>query len=269
LLNEKGYQAYMGCGGVNPEWNEKTVMQRGDLKQFRANGGIAVYGEQFIDRGNFYHAPTAVGWQLGRFGECQRYNANFDFYPSLSVTGYNDPQLFINVTELEMFNNEGTGDRPYTTVWIGKGSGEVIERLKFTHLIAYHRNGNFDFLPSGVTVVKARHEIADVLRKSRLLISYDSASAVITEARLCGCPVTWMPNTGNLPGFNLCSEKLWLEVNAEYGTLDGIARTNTPEEIKRAGQTVRFFGERYRHYIAREELQVDQFIRTTQALGEI
>jgi hypothetical protein len=263
-LNNRGYDAYMNCMMINKEWNEKNIFRdRLKLGQLIREDAIVVYPEYFARRGNWILSRHPVGYQGGLFGEFgPEFNVIFSHLPTFQRK--NSPQLFMNVIEFDMFNNKGTAERPYLTVWGGKGNTAGIEAINFTHYIAYNRD--YPQFNHPVTIVKDRRQIAETLRKSYLLISFDSMSAVITEARLCGCPVTWIPNGGNWNGAVLCSEELWLKGNASFGTLNGIALKNTPEAIEKARETVNLFEAEYHDYCKREDADIENFIRITQAM---
>jgi hypothetical protein len=90
-------------------------------------------------------------------------------------------RLCLDAIELELFNNKETFDRTIECFYVGKGNN-VPRVPATTRLTEITKN-----FPA------TRADVAELLKKSRMLYSYDNCSSINDEARLCGCPVCLIP----------------------------------------------------------------------------
>jgi len=91
-------------------------------------------------------------------------------------------------------------------------------------------------------------------RSAEILYTYHTYTALIHEARLCGCPVCIIPN-GRFTRQQVHESPPWDA---------GIAWGNTPTEIERARRTVMFFHPDYDILLNNFPAQIRRFIHETQ-----
>lgn len=103
---------------------------------------------------------------------------------------------------------------------------------------------------------KSMSELAEIFKKAELLYCYEDG-AITLEARMCGCPIVYVPNPTFLPSF---PPDDWGRLGAAWG--------DSPEEIKHAKDTV---GEAYKLALSLYDefgRQLNAFIETTQSAAE-
>jgi hypothetical protein len=137
-----------------------------------------------------------------------------------------------------------------------KRSGSCFYAAKFKSVYRQETfaitNGMTEITRDGADVM-APIEIANLFRKSEFFYCYENSSLAI-EARLCGCPVIFLPNA--------YFDKI---IAADEAGLDGIAWGNSEEQVKFAKETVHLFFEKYKSKVDLFWQQLDIFIEATQA----
>jgi hypothetical protein len=88
--------------------------------------------------------------------------------------------LFIPTADTSIFHNYG-GERKLTTFYVGKG-------IPPTEI-------GKDWVQITSTFPKEKLELAELLRASKVFVSFDGMTALVDEARLCGCPVVRFGDT--------------------------------------------------------------------------
>jgi hypothetical protein len=99
-----------------------------------------------------------------------------------------DPVLNIQIVELDLFNLQGVGIRETTSTWIGRAARYGYQKGK----------------PVGETMIAhnwppTRKEVADLLKRSKVLYTYEPFTSLTTEAALCGCPSVIMTDMSRYP----------------------------------------------------------------------
>ena len=178
-LNEHGYPAY-STGSTNPEWNEK---QLDPFLFHHLNGPIVIYPE--VVSGNPMQAKAVVRWVLNTPGYL---GGDSEYDPAELVYTWSEkfiaaPRLTVDITEHELFNTEGVGERDVDCFFVGKGP-----------IRGAHPNGK----TAGMTEITpawppTRAEMAALLKRTRTLYTYDDLTGLSTEALLCGCKVVVLP----------------------------------------------------------------------------
>lgn len=119
------------------------------------------------------------------------------------------------------------------------------------------RGGQLQPMPDGaieISPAKPRRleELASIFKQAELLYCYEQ-SAIALEARLCGCPVVYLPNETMLPVY---PKDPFDQHGAAWGT--------SPEEIERARSTVDRVFPAYLKICEDFNNQLDAFISLTQ-----
>lgn len=235
-LNKRGYEAYLTDGYNTPEVNgtvEKTV-------ELIERGAITVYHENIPS--NVMRSVRPVGYVLGEWHR-QRQNTfckeTFYYHPSLGE----GKQLKINVIERELFHNLDRLDRLCSCTWVGKGDIGGFIGVDIDN-------------PKDITTAwpDNRYDLAMLLKGSKALYTTDGNSALSTEARLCGCPVVFLPNQAFT----------WKQCQAfNVGTPSGIGLT-----LEEAQATLPNFQAEYDKAwdSEREVSEIDDFISITQKM---
>jgi hypothetical protein len=190
---------------------------------------IHVYPE--ITVGNPSGSSRVVWWLLNH---AERDGLRFVWNPSIGPW----PVLSVPHIEADIFY-PGDEARSGVVVWGGKnGVGDIPEgATRITH-----------GWPS------SRNELADLLRRSEYLLSFDSYSALVQEATLCGCPAVVVGDgRWGLETANAGPVKLW-----------GVVDHESKLDIARAEVGVAF--ERYLESFDVMERQLDVFVEMTQEL---
>ena len=190
---------------------------------------IHVYPE--IVTGNPSGSSRVVWWLLNH---AEREGLKFVWNPSIGPW----PVLAVPHIESDIFY-PGDGPRSGVVVWGGKNG------------VQYEPEGarriTYDW-PS------SRTELADLLRGSEYLLSFDTYSAVVHEATLCGCPVV------------VVDDGRWgLETaNAGFVNLFGVVDHESKLDAARAE-----VGLAFQHYLDSFKVmdeQLDVFVEMTQGL---
>ncbi|HLP98566.1 MAG TPA: hypothetical protein VK149_08985 [Sideroxyarcus sp.] len=256
-LNESGLEAYVTCEGTSPQLRTPTL-NASALHHHHVSGRkpITVYPE--IISGD----PLATGgvvarWLLNRPGHIAGdtsfppHEMIFAYDPSYLPPGMAGEILHIPTCDLSIFNNDNNlHDKERKTVcfyahkYLSKG-GVIGEQLK-----------------DAVSLCKDKklthHEIAAALRSAKVLYVYEP-TALITEALLCGCPVS------------IIVTDYWRDNTAQYSYPPdwGVVMNDRPESIVLAQDNVRKFRTIYEETVLNDAwIHLDRFIAATQAAAK-
>jgi hypothetical protein len=183
-LNKIGHESkifiYEASQVVNPQFDTPI----GYLED-----SVVVYPEIIVD--NPLNATKVVRYLLNREGALQKRMiswGNTDYPLAFSRAYRNDCEvLFYPNCDLSIFYDNGT-ERTQNAFYIGKGelTGDCPK---------------LDCFEITRTFPSTKQELGDVLRRSKILFSYDALSATNTDAALCGClpyllqkPITGLEN---------------------------------------------------------------------------
>ena len=253
-LNESGLEAYVTCKVTAPHLRT-PVLNRAIEKRHQASGRepIVVYPE--VVSGNPLGARNVVRWLLNQPGHIagDKYFSDgdliFAYDPVYLPPGMKAEILHIPTVDLSIFNNKDNFyDQQrdlvcfYAHKYLGKGG-----------LLSEHVKGAVSLCKDQVLTPS---EIAAILRRSKLLYVYEP-TALITEALLCGCPVSiiqtdyWRDNTANLI----------------YKTDFGVAMDDRPESLEIAKENVHNFQIKHEKFALRWAWgQLDNFVELTQKI---
>lgn len=225
LLRDRGLQAEMKMTHlpfVDNPWGVPECLEIPD-------DAIHVYPE--IVEGNPSGSDRVVWWLLNR---ANKDGLKFVWHPNIGA----EPVLNVPYLEPDVFH-PGDGPRSGVLVWIGKGQqGYVPDGSK---LITHS-------WPS------TRKEMADVMRSAEYLISFDSYSAIVHEATLCGCPVVLIENEG------------WNLGHLTQGPMKVFGVVDCASKLDQARAEVSKSFQAYLDYFPTMAQQLDRFIEETQAL---
>jgi hypothetical protein len=180
LLNERGQQAYVATKG-NPEWKELPLPFDGcDAR------AIVVYPE--IVNGNPWNAENRVRWVLNKPGFI---GGPGHYDPDELVFAWStdyvhvpaDRLLTVDTIEWDLFNADLRTRRDADRFWTDKGANKGIPSCPVTaglEQITYEWPAE-------------RAELAALLKRTRILYTYDDRSQLNWEAMLCGCRVVLLP----------------------------------------------------------------------------
>jgi len=256
LLNTKEQSSYVACVDIDPMFPslrlippapnpDGTYPLIGKIRDVVQDGIVVYHGLL----GDIFKAKHPVWYLLGHHPQFEGRNIFVHNGALLKSSIGIDRLLYISTIELNLFNLENIATRKYTTIWIGKGqvNQEFINSLP----------------KDGLFLIKAslpatRKEVADLFKQSKVLYSFDSLSQVNSEARLCGCPVVFVPNIkANVAQLkNMCDG------------INGVALNTTPGEIKRAVDTVHLYPKDYMESIKDCDKMLDNFIQVSQELAK-
>lgn len=241
VLNELDVPAYMHLlrrSVTNPAWRAPLATRR------HVKEGIVVYGEL---EANPLRAKRVVRWLLNRPGYIngQVFPPGPDDYVVAFSPIIDDTKPILNLqTPNEgVFHPHDMPPKQGELFYVGKGSPQArtpeVERGRVEVTRAW----------------PATHsELADVLRRSKMLFSYDTLSGINYEATWCGTPCIIIPN-GPYTREDIAKGELGM---------NGIAWGTDPAEVERALRTL---PDAYPHYlsvVARQHEGVRAFVEATQ-----
>ena len=182
-LNEGGFAAF-STGAVNTRWNERRLSRFGSYLLVRLGHPIVLYPEA-IPR-NPLGSKRVVRWVLnfpGVMGGEDEFHDSELVYTWSSEFYDTENQLCVDIVEREIFNDKDLPSKEIDCFYIGKGP------LRGVHPIP---------LTDGMTQITRewpakRGELAELLRRTKVLYTYDDLTMLATEALLCGCKVVLLP----------------------------------------------------------------------------
>jgi hypothetical protein len=187
-LNQRGLRAY-SLGITNPDWDETRLTREGSVLMCAVAGAVAVYPE--VLTGNPLKARRVARWVLntpGYLAGDAAYDAS-ELVFTWSKRFYDtDRVLTIAVIEPELFNADGLPAKTLDCFYVGKGHRRGAARVPLT---------------DGMTEITSvwpptRPEVADLLRRTRTLYTYDDCTSLMGEALQCGCRVVLLPEEQEL-----------------------------------------------------------------------
>jgi len=242
-LRKRGYEAHLvdtgGCDAKGKELIEK--------------GAIAIYHECISS--NYLNAqivvPYIMGWwKLGGQSGPGILESDVKFYysPKYMTDEYQKSakenyKLSIDVIESDLFNLEGIGNRDKHIFYQGKGSVDSA------------------LIPEGVVAIRddwpsTREGVSKLFKSGSWLWTGDAMSATADEARMCGCPVVFVPNK------HFSRDNLIMIQRS----LAGFAIDPSDDEMSRAAESLVNYPEERKRIYGDLDSQIDCFIEVTQKL---
>jgi len=133
--------------------------------------------------------------------------------------------------------------RTIEVVYVGKGDAKALDQIKFTNRVDITNHWPTE-----------RKEVAALFKKAKFLYTVDGNSAISMEARLCGCPSIFVPNSSY-------SEA---DLKSVQHTLNGFATNLSQAEIDRAVVTIPLLAGDVDQIYGREQEHLDNFVEVTQ-----
>lgn len=249
FLNECGYEAYVTSETTHPGLRAPTLGGRILRQHFLAGRRpIVLYPE--IVSGNPLGGETVVRWLLnkpGHLGGDTRYAASdliFYFDPWVLPEDLKGEHLRVPTQDWSIFNNldnefddRRQGFCYYAHKFLHFG-GTVPEEIK--------RHG----ISLGQERSLSHEEIAAHLRRAEALYCFEQ-SAMISEARACGCPVLIVPSEYN-------PTTQWEHLPA------GVALSTEPDPLERLRHELRGIAREQEELFESSKQMIGAFIRITQ-----
>lgn len=251
-LNELGMEAYVTCKVTVPQLRT-PVLTKTVERRHQASGRVPIVVYPEIVPGNPLEGRIIVRWLLnqpGHIGGDKYFPDDELIFTYLSMylpEGVRGEVLNIPTCDLSIFNNENNpyDDKReyvcfYANKYLAKG-GVLTDHVKNATSLCLDQ--------------KLTHgEIAAILRRSRLLYVYEP-TALITEALLCGCPVSVI-------------ETEYLRnntTNYSFATGYGVIADDSPESVAHAQVNVRKYRAVYESGILKDTwYQIGRFVELTQ-----
>lgn len=208
-----------GAPLVNPEFNTPVINgEFPEIWEALNDEAIVISADGII--GNPFGAKRLVRYILGRENTATAEGEFKLYYSRAFAMDKSAPArvLYYLPIDLSLFNPNNAPARTQDMLWLGKGAKFCTERPAATIDITY-------------TWPPTRPELAEQLRRTRYLYSYDAVSATNLEAILCGAVVVvkhlsyhdWEWTRADMEAF-------------EFGT-GGFAFGDSEQEIERAFDT--------------------------------
>jgi hypothetical protein len=197
-LNEMGYTAY-SVHETNPDWNE--LHWNNQTSEF-----IAIYPE--IIYGNPLSSKKVVRWVLNIPGKVYgptTFNSKDMIFTWDSSFLSNVPILTVDIMEHDLFfytDKQENND----VCFFGKGYFRVNEQSYITKNM---RQITDDWPPT-------RNELAELLRNTKTLYTYDNCTSIINEAFACGCKVILMPENTEVNQSQKISKERYLDMLNQF-----------------------------------------------------
>lgn len=251
-LNTLGYEAYVTAKTSNKNWNTPTLTG-GQFEYLASTGANVLYSE--ITKGNPFGAKRIIRYlqqYIGFLGGDTIYDKNVTIFCYSKIflqPGWPRRNILTqSIIEPELFNTKNVGKRKFVTYYFGKKDVDnyIQKGIRETETIKIIRR-----LP--ICKPGTRKEVADLLKASKILYCYDDLTAMIDEARLCGCPVVIYSNRYKRSFYK-----------KTIGGDGGIAMGDSPNEVAYAMATVKNFREKYKKIWKNYPRQLKHFIEVTQ-----
>lgn len=247
ILNLHGYEAYVVTPKTSPElWTPcltEAVINRHfalDLKP------IVIYPE--ITRGTPLGVGVPVRWLLAPPGKI---SGHADFTEGEITIGYRE--AFVDHPEIPLLTVPASDPRLF-----GPGLPEAERSGRYFFFNRLLSSGG-ELLPvtDGAIEISPRQprslqELSDIFKTAELLYCYEEG-AITVEARMCGCPIVYLPNEHWLPAMPV----------SDFSN-DGIAWGDSDDEIRRAKATVHEIHRQALAIYQRFEPQFEAFVELTQ-----
>jgi len=193
LVHELNQHGLMACslGCVNPEWDERRVTRVGYWMMRALSDPIVIYPE--VVTGNPLKAGHVVRWILNTPGHLGGDTVHPD---SELIFAWSkryidtDRILTVDVMERDLFNSDDLPPKTLDCFYMGKAGFRGVEKIALTDgMTEITREPNYP---------ATRAELADLLRRTRILYTYDDCTALGWEALLCGCRVVLLPENRDI-----------------------------------------------------------------------
>lgn len=242
-LNQLGQKAFVSSPVVNPDWINPSLNIFQIKKIVKQDDVNVIYPE--IVRGNPWNAKNVIRWVLQVPGmlngdtEYAKTEKVFTFSKSYMPNGGYIDELYLPSIELDLFNTENVRERQGGCFWVHKGwqTPRIPETEGLPEIIGAW--------PS------SRKELADFLKTREYMYTYDNCTALIDEARLCGCPVIVIPDQIN--NYN----------NENLGDYMKLGICNDIKDIEKAKSELPKFKELYLRKVEESQTQINKFIELT------
>ena len=232
---------------LNPEFNTPYINNELHEQWESINSeAIVIYADGIP--GNPFGAKRVVRYILGKEYQpsdpADEYKVYYSKAFQLNRAGkYRN--LFLFPIDLGIFNDKNAPPRSQDMLWLGKGAQFCTERP-------------LDCIPITYNWPETRKELAENLRKTRYLYSYDAVSAINLEAILCGAVVIIKHSSYH--------DRAWTRQDQEHSEVGtgGYAYGDSDFEIDRAIRTRDEMVNNIRYCIATFRLQLLEFVDATQ-----
>jgi len=243
-LQKRGYEVeVVDTGGTSPR-----------AEALIAKNAIAVYHEgisfNYLKAKSF--VPYILGWwEQGGAAGVVALPSRYKFYYSMKFqtahymySAKKSWELTLCTFERDLFNLKDVVEpRTIEVVYVGKGDAKALDQIKFTNRVDITNHWPTE-----------RKEVAALFKKAKFLYTVDGNSAISMEARLCGCPSIFVPNSSY-------SEA---DLKSVQHTLNGFATNLSQAEIDRAVVTIPLLAGDVDQIYGREQEHLDNFVEVTQ-----
>ncbi len=252
-LNESGKEAYVTCE-VTDARLRTPVLTPAIMMQHHASGRkpIMVYPE-IVSGDPLAAGGIVVRWLLNTPGHVggdtsfPKDDLIFAYSHIYLPAGMQGHLLHIPTCDLSIFNNDNNPD---------DDTRDLV--CFYAHKYLFNGGTLTEHVQGAISLCKdqplTHTEIASLLRRARLLYVYEP-SALVTEALLCGCPVS------------IIETDYWRDhvVNFSCGTDSGVIMDDRPESIARAKAHVHNFRINHEETVLKTAwAQLDYFVEVTQ-----
>ena len=243
ILRKKGYECYVTPKGLNNKgWDTPTLYNKPEkLRQLMKDGAIAIYPEH---SNNKLYSKSPVCWKLFPSDDiislCFVWNEGYDKLK---------PVMYVEEFEHKLFNKDGIKKRKGSAIYMGKAVEMFPENIEI--LNSLRTPETIEITRTPIVYPRKRSDLAKILKRVEVIYTGDPITQLVTEARMCGCPVVYVGKY--LPK--------WIkDATAPEGFSVGLDK----KEVEKAYDTVDLFSGVFNQ---REELQnfyLDKFIEITQ-----
>lgn len=256
-LNESGKEAYITCEGTQPRLRT-PVLTPDIIMRHQAAGRlpIMVYPE-IVSGDPFGMGGLVARWLLntpGHIGGDTSFHEDellFTYDTNYLLPGMQAELLHIPTCDLSIFNND---DNPHDAT--------RDQTCFYAHKYLHNGGTLTPHVQGAISLCKDRQlthrEIADILRQSRTIYVYEP-TALISEALLCGCPVT------------VIATDYWRQNMPNYAYLKdtGLVMADSDESLVLAKANIHHYRSHYENVVLKLAWeQLDHFIQVTQAAME-
>lgn len=248
-IKKKNYPVFITTTDQRPGWEVPPVYPVQVLELITKFRAISIYPE--VVEGNPFKGKTVVRWLLNVPGKIAGptefppedllyyYSKTYD----LTNTVTPDRILHLPTIELGIFFNPGK-PRKGICYYVGKGSNtpriqETEKALEITR-----------------TFPEDPYDLADIFQTSELFITYDTATSLVDNARLCGCPVIL------IPGYTTKEEAQKMEIG-----FNGMGWGMEEFENAKTSMNSSKFRYQYTRLLEKFQKQLDTFIQKTQDIA--
>ncbi|MBZ0105878.1 MAG: hypothetical protein K8H84_09635 [Sulfuricella denitrificans] len=252
-LNESGQEAYVTCEGTVPHLRT-PVLTEAVLRQHHASGRVPIMVYPEIISGDPLGAGgVVVRWLLNRPGHIggdatfPKEDLIFAYDPIYLPPGMKGEMLHIPTCDLSIFNNDNNPN------------DDKRDLVCFYAHKYLHNGGTLtEHVKGAVSLCKdqklTHHEIAAILRRSRLLYVYEP-TVMIAEALLCGCPISVIETDywrQNMPNYSYIKDT-------------GLVMADSAESLELAKANIHHYRTYHENVVLKNAWeQLDHFIEVTQ-----